>query len=335
MEHLIVKYLQNSLSPQEAEELKKWIEEKPLNSKVFENIVGEWNLSVTEVNQSKELIRHKILSDKTSTNHNDSPVKEIDKSGPGISLHAMLRYAALIIVALGIVFAIYQFQKDQEPTHITTEQNVIIEKETAPGQRITFELPDGSIVKLNAGSKLFFPVQFNTEHREVKLIGEAFFDIKRDEKRPFRILTEDVRIKVLGTLFNVKSYPEENITAVGVKSGKVSVSASQGDPVILVSNDLLEYTASSGDLSQRRIEDYDLVFGWIDQIMVIDEQTILQILRRLEKWYNVEFIVQKNLDEKKKFTAKYVSPSMEAVLESLSYAYDFNYKINENKIIIK
>ncbi|MBV6641226.1 MAG: FecR family protein [Cyclobacteriaceae bacterium] len=335
MEHLIVKYLQNSLSPREAEELKKWIEEKPLNSKVFENIVGEWNLSSTEVNQSKDLIRRKILADETIINHNDSPVKEKPKSDHVFSFRSVLRYAAMVIVTIGIVFAIYQFQNDQESTHAEVEQKIFIEKETAPGQRITFELPDGSIVKLNAGSKLFFPTSFHEGYREVKLIGEAFFDIKRDEERPFRIHTSNVSVKVLGTSFNVKSYPGEDITEVGVKSGKVSVSASKGKSVILGSNDLLEYVVSTGDLNQARIEDMDLIFGWIDQVMVINEQSIHQILRRLEKWYNVEFVLQKKLDEKKKFTAKYIKPSMEAVLESLAYGFDFNYEINENKIIIK
>ncbi len=334
MEHLIVKYLQNTLSPQEAEELKKWIEEKPLNSKVFENIVGEWNLSATEIIKSKELIRHQILADKTNSNH-DPSIKEIRNTGHSINLRTMLRYAALLIVALGIVFAIYQFQKNPESSPVRAQQKVYVEKETAPGQRITFDLPDGSIVKLNAGSKLFFPTSFHDGNRDVKLIGEAFFDIKRDEDRPFRIQTGNLQVTVLGTSFNVKSYPGDEVTLVGVKSGKVSVSASRGKSVILGSNDLLEYSTSTGDLKQAKIDDTDLVFGWIDQILVINEQTIHQILRRLEKWYNVEFDVQKNLDEKKKFTGKYISPSMEAVLKSLAYGFDFNYEINENKIIIK
>ncbi len=334
MEHLIIKYLQNSLSPREAEELKKWIEEKPLNSKIFENIVGEWNLSATEVNQSKELIRRKILADKANTNF-DPSVKEIHKSGRIINFRTTIRYAALIIVALGIVFTIYEFQKNKESSQVTAEQRVYVEKETAPGQRITFELPDGSIVKLNAGSKLVFPTRFHQGNRDVKLIGEAFFDIKRDENRPFRIQSGNVRVTVLGTSFNVKSYPGDDVMLVGVKSGKVSVSASRGKSVILGSNELLEYSASTGDLRQAKIEDADLVFGWIDQILVINEQTIHQILRRLEKWYNVEFVIQKNLDENKKFTAKYISPSMEAVLKSLAYGFEFNYVINENKIIIK
>ena len=128
--------------------------------------------------------------------------------------------AASILLLLSVAYIFYQntsgYQAVEQPL-------AMIEKSTKMGEKSTFRLPDGTKVSLNSGSSLVFPEHFDENGRTVMLKGEAFFDVKRDERRPFTVTSEKLLITVLGTSFNVKAYPEEDEKQVWVASGKVKV----------------------------------------------------------------------------------------------------------------
>ncbi|MBU2884742.1 FecR domain-containing protein [Gilvimarinus agarilyticus] len=330
MEQLISKYLKNELTNAEAQELKRWLEKDALNRKVFENIVSEWHLSAADVSSAKDRVMQQVRQTAVV-----EPVQHRTTVRRWMSYS--VRIAAVLVLAAGLVFIwLTRTGIRQDDAMIVQQEIVYIEKEAAYGQKLTFELPDGSVVKLNAGSKLTYPKTFASKTREVSLTGEAFFDVARDEKKPFRISSNDVMVQVLGTSFNVRSYPEEENIAVAVKTGKVAVSSRVNqNQVILKPAEMALYSADDQSLNKKIIDDNELsVFGWTDQNLVLEDANFDVILTTLSRWYGVEFDVAQLHGAQKQFTANFKNPSLTKVMESLSFAYEFDYEIDGKKVTI-
>ena len=326
MEQLILKYLNKELTSTEERELQSWLEEDSLNRQVFENMVSHWELSDMEVNAYKQRVFDRVMQS------GPIPVIEIENNSAWSNAW---KVAAVILLAIGLGFVFNHMENQIQPMMAVVEQ-VLIEKEALFGQKLTFELPDGSIVKLNSGSKITFPKAFDTDQREVTLIGEAFFDVTKDPQRPFKIATDNIDVTVLGTSFNVDAYADNKLAVVAVKTGKVAVVDKNGkDEVLLLPNQQASLSKQELKFKKQQITNSESVFGWLDQTMMFDDDTIDEIIITLERWYDVEVEIMANLDKKKKFTAKYKNPTLRAVMESLSYAYDFKYELKDKTVIIK
>lgn len=326
MEELISKYLKNDLNREETLTLKSWLEKDPLNRKVFENMVGEWNLSEEIIAASRNRVLERIMAQEVPTPTYQLPARS--------NWSSLMKIAAVLVLGIGLGL-IYMFSQTGSIQKPVVADNVIIEKESQFGQRLTFQLPDGSIVKLNAGSKLTFPKAFAANKRTVTLTGEAFFEVERDEKKPFIINSGGVDVQVLGTSFNVKSYENESVE-VAVKTGKVSVAERVGDEkVVLTPMQGASYDLNTQELTKLENINENLAFGWMDQSLVFEEALFDDIIKALERWFDVEFEVKKELDKAKKFTGTYKKPTLKSVMESLAFAYDFKYEMKERKIIIK
>lgn len=325
MEDLISKYLHNNLTPEEEKSLQGWLEHDRANRKVFENIVGHWQISNRDIEQAKGRVLSKVLS---GAQENHSTKQEKHWMSHSIRIAASI----LIVIGLGLTWALTSdvFKNDQ------IEQVAFIEKEASYGEKLTVELPDGTVVKLNGGSKLLYRKVFAPDIREVRLEGEAFFDVARNEEAPFRISTKAIAVQVLGTSFNVKAYLEEEEIEVAVKTGKVEVTdTSTKHKVILNPLEKANYTAIDKALNKGFIESGESsIFGWTEHQLAFDDENLNQVLTKLSRWYAVEFNTSLNKDHQKKFTGKFKNPSLVRVMESLSFAYEFKYEINENSVTI-
>jgi transmembrane sensor len=245
-----------------------------------------------------------------------------------------IRYAASIsIITLFSATILYYVQRNSENTKslVTT-----VVKETPLGQKLTFELSDGTLVKLNAGSKLTYSENFTGDTREVYLEGEAFFTVKRDESRPFIVETTQLTTTVLGTSFNVEAYGNEEST-VAVLSGKVQVkksnSAIDTDTFFLTSNQLVTISSGSNSISKFDSVPPD-VFFWNENIISFTKADFNQIVSRLERWYGVEFNIQKQGQFEGLFTGRYQDEPLELVLEGLKDEYGFQFIIYDKDVLI-
>lgn len=325
MEQLIFKYLNEKLTVQEEITLREWLESNSENRQVFENMVSYWKLSETQINSSKERVFSNII---------DAAQKSSKKTKESSSWKYVWRIAAILVLAtgLGLVFNYVEnrFAGEQQG------DLVFIEKEAQYGQKLICELPDGSTVKLNSGSKISYPKHFKGSNREVSLSGEAFFDVFRNPERPFVIRTSQMNITVLGTSFNVNAYTEDAISSVAVKTGKVAVKSTVNDQeVTLLPNEKVQVAAQDAMMKKGSVQNDEKVFGWLEQTLMFEDDDLPTIITRLERWYDVKVEVVRKMNEKKTFTGKYKNPSLRAVMESLSYAYDFEYELNGKKVIIK
>lgn len=243
-----------------------------------------------------------------------------------------LKVAASLLILLAVGAAIWLFPEPEQPA--VAEVVPLVIKRTGKGEKLNVKLPDGSRVKLNANSVLIAPAKFGKDHREVKLEGEALFDVRKDPARPFTIVSGEVQTKVLGTSFNVRAYEDEQTVEVAVVSGKVSVLGTGAEEVFLLPNEVSLYDNNSRSLSTRQQDISDLI-AWSKNILIFDGDTEAEVFTKLENWFGVNIILPKQAVIQGKYSGRFYNESLERVLEGISYAAEFSYEIrNRNNVII-
>lgn len=194
-------------------------------------------------------------------------------------------------------------------------------------------LPDGSIITLNKGSELSYSQSFNVnDSRNVKLSGEAFFDVHRDEEKPFIIDAGDISVKVLGTSFNVSSLNDSTNVEVTVKSGKVEVVAVSSKKVIVIkAGEKAVYNRNTKELV-KMLNDDDNYLSWKTKVLVFRNVKMKRVLKKLENVYNVTFNVSQGSIEECNFNSTLDNKSLEEILNLLQATYDVNI-VQKDKLI--
>ena len=187
------------------------------------------------------------------------------------SLKGNFEEAGVLVKKAGESTLSYSAEDLGFPQHMQLAYNTI---EVPKGSEFDLILSDGTRVWLNADSKLKYPVTFGSDKREVELEGEGYFEVTRDETRPFRVVVEKQTVEVLGTEFNVDAYPEEKNTYTTLVSGKVKVDT-DGQTVILdpgmqsVVNDEKMYT--------RKVNVAEVI-SWRNGMFVLENHTLEEIM---------------------------------------------------------
>lgn len=165
---------------------------------------------------------------------------------------------------------------------------------TPKGGQYKISLPDGTHVWLNAASRLIFPSVFTCESRTVELIGEAYFEVAQNKKLPFRVITQNEEIEVLGTHFNVSSYSEEESSAVALLEGKVKVSLSPSEFRFLKPGE--QTILKSGSLEVHPVDLSEAV-AWKNGEFMFNNESIKSVMQKVARWYNVEVILSPELED--------------------------------------
>lgn len=158
---------------------------------------------------------------------------------------------------------------------------------TASGETYQMKLPDGSLVWLNSATSITYPISFkNSKSRQVKLSGEAYFEIAKDKLHPFLVESDDQQVKVLGTHFNINAYPDEPFTKTILAEGSVSVLVKSGT----VPSFLLKPDEQLIGRKTFRVSHVDAAaeISWIKGKFFFNEETLESILRKVSRWYNVQ-----------------------------------------------
>jgi ferric-dicitrate binding protein FerR (iron transport regulator) len=210
-------------------------------------------------------------------------------------------------------------------------QNVIISSER---ENRILQLPDGSTVLLNSLSRLEYLVPFNEKAREIKLTGEGYFSVIH-EKRPFIITTDNARISVLGTKFDVKSSDEK--TSVVVREGHVKLSQSRGN---LKEVDLLSGQKSivikNQDPGTPVNVNSDYLLEWMNGKFVYDRTPLYEIIDDLQRYYNVKISFSDNKIKPLTLTGAFNKDNLENILSAICIANGLNYrKVNGEYLIIQ
>ncbi|TKG93880.1 DUF4974 domain-containing protein [Puteibacter caeruleilacunae] len=208
------------------------------------------------------------------------------------------------------------------------------------GKRSDVTLADGTKVWLNAGSKLAFPSQFNGKTRDVYLEGEACFKVAKNKAQPFIVHADELGIKVLGTYFDVVSYPEDNHIETVLIEGSVSVQKKTAlgiasKEMVLKPYQKASYNKDDGDLVVKNEPEADLYVAWIDGWLEFSKNSLPLVLTKLERYYNVEFVLPAGYRSVDLITGKLdLKDSLEEVMMGLADLAEITYTIKGDKIYI-
>lgn len=205
------------------------------------------------------------------------------------------------------------------------------------GRRSTLTLQDGTIVWLNAGSRLVYPAGFAKDIREVYLEGEAYFDIAADAARPFFVYASDLKIKVLGTAFNVSAYKDDAQQSIVLAQGSVALEARQGPlrgkaAISLKPGGMAAYTA--GDLKTATVN-VATYTSWKEGHIISDNTALVHILKKLSRYYNEEIIVDQRSGQETFSGTLDLQKTMDEVLVAICAATSLRYERTGGKIFLK
>jgi transmembrane sensor len=202
---------------------------------------------------------------------------------------------------------------------------------TPNGGEYRVTLSDGSMVMLNAGSKLSFPTDFRGSERRVYVEGEAFFKVAKNPLKPFIVSVAGNEIKVLGTQFNVSSYPEDEGTLTTLLEGSIRFTNANKDELVLKPNQQVIARHGKLDLQHVSAEDFN---AWTKEEFLFNDAPLSIVMQKLARWYNVEVDV-KSIPQKNLYLKISRKADIDAVLDAISTATAYRFKISANKIVLK
>jgi ferric-dicitrate binding protein FerR (iron transport regulator) len=208
------------------------------------------------------------------------------------------------------------------------------------GRRSRLELPDGTMVWLNAGSRLAFPSEFLDKTREVHVEGEAYFEVVRKESQPFVVNARELSVKVLGTRFNISAYASDNIIATVLLEGKVSLMERKSGnhapkEIPLEISQMASYDKSERRIAIQHVPSPELYTAWVSGLFQFRQQSVAEVLRSIERYYNVEIEMGKEMNFAQLISGKLdLKDSPEQVIRAISDIAGFDYRLDGRKILI-
>ena len=329
IDELIANYLTEGLDKNALDELKTWIAASAENQQYF---IRQREIWFSAVSREAASVYDKDKAFENFRNRVESQKEIQSTSRRGFSLSALWRYAAVvaIIIAVGCI-SYWQGEVNVKDTFAD------ISVEAPLGSKTKLYLPDGTLVWLNAGSRMTYSQGFGVDNRKVELEGEGYFEVKRNEKIPFFVKTKDLQLQVLGTKFNFRDYPEDHEVVVSLLEGKVglnnllreekeAVLSPDERPVLNKANGLLTVESVTASNASQ----------WTDGYLFFDEELLPDIAKELERSYNVKIHIANDSLKTFRFYGNFVrrEQNIQEVLEALASTEKMQYKIEERNITI-
>lgn len=321
---LIAAYLANETTPNESLMLENWIKESDANRKLFDEYVSTWN-AIDAVNvQSKINVDEewKLFEAKISTN---TEAKIVDLNPANKTTYkSFMKVAAILIVAVCIGSFIFYLNKPPRTVQLATVK-----------EQKTMQLADGSEITLNNNTVLDYPKSFKGNKRNVRLKGEAFFNVSHDKDKPFIIQTNKIVVEVVGTSFNVKAYDNSDSVEVSVKTGKVKVSSVDDNTklVYLMPGEKGLYLKSTKSLTKLPIANNNDI-AWKTRKLVFKNQLLSEVIKTLNETYYSKIVLKDNTLTNCRLTVSFDNQSLGAVLKVIEATLDVNVVKKESNLLI-
>lgn len=314
----IVDHLTNQ-NPVQENELQNWVDSSEKNQEELAAYKKIWEASadIPVLQQfNTEEAWEKVDAEISSHQQHKTRIRSIALVISGM--------AASLIIVLGLHFY----------TNLFTGPEKVFAMTTTYGSRSDVILPDGSQVKLNAGTSLKYHFDKETQTRRIDFSGEAYFEVAKSHN-PFEILTNDgLKVKVLGTKFNLTTYPDDQFAQTSLFEGKVELSREEteltlnpGEMAVLdKSSSKLEY--KSGEISRTT--------SWMQNKLYMENMSLTDVCKYLERWYDVEInFKEEELGDKIHYTGVLKEQTVIDVLNALCRLSAISYEINSKNITIK
>ena len=329
IDELIANYLTEGLDKNALDELKTWIAASAENQQYF---IRQREIWFSAVSREAASVYDKDKAFENFRNRVESQKEIQSTSRRGFSLSALWRYDAVvaIIIAVGCI-SYWQGEVNVKDTFAD------ISVEAPLGSKTKLYLPDGTLVWLNAGSRMTYSQGFGVDNRKVELEGEGYFEVKRNEKSPFFVKTKDLQLQVLGTKFNFRDYPEDHEVVVSLLEGKVGLNnlLREEKEAVLSPDERAVLNKANGLLTVESVTASN-ASQWTDGYLFFDEELLPDIAKELERSYNVKIHIANDSLKTFRFYGNFVrrEQNIQEVLEALASTEKMQYKIEERNITI-
>ena len=329
IDELIANYLTEGLDKNALDELKTWIAASAENQQYF---IRQREIWFSAVSREAASVYDKDKAFENFRNRVESQKEIQSTSRRGFSLSALWRYAAVvaIIIAVGCI-SYWQGEVNVKDTFAD------ISVEAPLGSKTKLYLPDGTLVWLNAGSRMTYSQGFGVDNRKVELEGEGYFEVQRNEKIPFFVKTKDLQLQVLGTKFNFRDYPEDHEVVVSLLEGKVGLNnlLREEKEAVLSPDERAVLNKANGLLTVESVTASN-ASQWTDGYLFFDEELLPDIAKELERSYNVKIHIANDSLKTFRFYGNFVrrEQNIQEVLEALASTEKMQYKIEERNITI-
>lgn len=239
--------------------------------------------------------------------------------------------AAVAIVLLGLITVTAYWQGSRQIQ--SNFSDIVVE---APlGSKTKLTLPDGSTVWLNVGSKMVYSQGFGVSDRRLVFQGEGYFEVEKNDEKPFLVQTHDVNVTVVGTKFNFRNYPEDEEAVVELLEGKVALENQLKEESVryLSPNEKMVLHKATGkmDITSAKVKEATL---WTENILLFDEDLLPDIVRELERSYHVQIEIENEDLKQTRFYGQFnqLEQNIYDVLDMLSETGKLKYH-EEGKVI--
>lgn len=337
IEEIIIDFLKGEISRKDELFLLDWINKDEKNKAFFTSYRNNWLAASIKTkkdynkNQSWQIIKSQIEPKQTKVR----------------KLHMKKSYAVAAAVTLLISLS-------SIITVLITNSSINDKKyivEAPKGSKINISLPDGSIVWLNAGSKLTYSSSFNIGKREVELVGEGYFDVTANKAKPFVVKTSHLDVKALGTIFNVSAYIEDKEIIATLVEGRIKVEKNfnnNSKNITLKPNEQIKYikqnvTSKNNKTLQQADTQHEFVknkvntkkvISWKDNVWIIQSESLEMLARKLERKYNTKIVFKSEELKAYRFSGNIRNETLEQMLYMLKMTAPINYKIDKGIVIL-
>ena len=310
-------YLNGELTDSEKTEVENWISKNP---KKFTSIKLIWNNSKLDLQVKPNLEKAWQKKKKKVERPADNPeLKQPFRIGK------LIRHAAILLLFVVAGALLYKFLPP-------SKANEWIEIASTDDKIRSFVIQDGNTITLNIGSTLYALKSPNPTKREVKLEGEAYFEIVKDHKRPFYVYAEGTVTRVLGTSFNIKANTASNVK-VSVSGGKVLFYPADkpDNNTRLVAGQAGVFDMDQKLLTKEEIQDPNLL-AWKTHTLIFEKKPLAEVCRTLSQYYKKRISIEGPALNNHELTARYQDKSIDEVLQLLCLTFDIHYRIKGNDI---
>ena len=328
IDELISTFLAEGLEADVLEELKAWIAESEENRVYFMKCQEIWFSAVQEqegkyYDQEKafELFEKRVEKQKAEKRKARIPV-----------WRGLYKYAVAILL-FGFI-SYFSYQKGESSLRNALAE---IEVEAPAGSQTRLHLPDGTTVLLNSDSRITYAQDFGVNSREVTLQGEGYFEVAHNQKIPFYVKTEDVQVRVWGTKFNFRDYPEDGEVVVSLIEGKVALKnkiRQEADLVLMPDEQMV--LDKKEKVMKKESMNAQAVLQWAEGCLSFDETPLLEVAKILERSYDVEIEFTEESLKELRFYGNFnrTKQGLNDILNALSATGKVHYMLKGEKIVL-
>lgn len=296
------------VSQQEIEQLTLWIKNNPQLVRYIE----EQTMSMPST-LDKEIVEKNLQEIYRKIGYKPSTLSLFYRKIKPILLIAALWIIPLVSLPTILYFFISEFRSQQ----VTLSVN--------KGEKVQMLLPDSSKVWMNADTKINYTTAYNIGDRSIELDGEAFFEVKHNAKLPFRVKSTNMNVEVLGTSFVIRDYKQDPTSYTVLKEGSLQVITNLGT-TLLQPNEKIEYNRLTKQYSHQKSVDANDYTAWIDNILRFEGESFEQMIKTMERIYNVTIVIQTEKLKGYRFTGTVPNNGVESILKCIALSVPIQWE---------